>query len=177
MPVRRLLYIPHPVLNQRTARVKRIDASVRRLVKDMIDTMHDAHGVGLAANQIGVPLRVAVIQLPDDEEATVLINPMVVRREGEREVTEGCLSVPGYTGRTIRSMKVDVHAQGLDGKPFRIQAENDLLAQALEHETDHLDGLLFLERLVSRDSIWKNDDDEAAGAMGGSSTEADSSSK
>ena len=100
--------------------------------------MHDAHGVGLAANQIGVPLRIAVIQLPDEDEAVVLINPEVVLREGSRELTEGCLSIPGYSGLALRSEKVRVKAQGLDGKPFRIEAECDLMAQALEHETDHL---------------------------------------
>jgi peptide deformylase len=126
----------------------------------MIETMHDAHGVGLAANQIGVPLRIAVIQLPDEDEVMVLINPEVVQREGSRELTEGCLSIPGYSGCTLRSEKVRVKAQGLDGKPFRIEAEGDLMAQALEHETDHLDGRLYVERLVSKDQLWKNDDED-----------------
>ncbi len=176
MAVRPLVSAPNPVLSRKTSRVKRVDAGVRRLVKDMIETMHDAHGVGLAANQIGVPLRIAVIQLPDDEEAVVLINPEVVRREGSRELTEGCLSIPGYSGCTLRSEKVDVKAKGLDGKSFRIRAEGDLMAQALEHETDHLDGHLYVERLVSKDRIWKHDEDEGEEEPGVDTTEAASSS-
>ncbi len=160
MAVRPLVSAQDPVLSRKTSRVKRVDAGIRRLVKDMIETMHDAQGVGLAANQIGVPLRIAVIQLPDDEEALVLVNPEVVHREGSRELTEGCLSIPGYSGSTVRSEKVHVKARGLDGKPIRIKAEGDLLAQALEHETDHLDGHLYVERLVSPDEIWRHDEEE-----------------
>ena len=173
MAVRPLVSAQNPVLCRKTIRVKRVDAGIRRLVRDMIETMHDAHGVGLAANQIGVPLRIAVIQLPDDEEALVLVNPEVVHREGTRELTEGCLSIPGYSGCTIRSEKVHVKAQGLNGKAFRIKAEGNLLAQALEHETDHLDGHLYVERLVSPDQIWK---DEAEEELEGDTTEAASSS-
>ena len=176
MAVRPLVSAQNPVLSRKTSRVRRVDAGIHRLVRDMIETMHDAQGVGLAANQIGVPLRIAVIQLPDDEEALVLVNPEVLHREGSRELTEGCLSIPGYSGCTIRSEKVHVKAQGLDGKPFRIKAEGDLLAQALEHETDHLDGHLYVERLVSQDRMWKHDEDEAEGESDGDSTEAASSS-
>ena len=162
MAVRPLVSAPNSVLSRKTSRVKRIDDGVRRLVKDMIETMHDAHGVGLAANQIGVPLRIAVIQLPDDEEATVLINPEVVRREGSRKLTEGCLSIPGYSGNTLRSEKVHVKAKGLDGKPIHLREEGNLMAQALEHETDHLDGHLYVERLESPDQLWKHDEEEEA---------------
>ena len=176
MAVRPLVSAQNPVLSRKTSRVKKVDAGIHRLVKDMIETMHDAHGVGLAANQIGVPLRIAVIQLPDDEEAVVLINPEIVRREGSRELTEGCLSIPGYSGCTIRSEKVDVKAKGLDGKPFRIRAEGDLMAQALEHETDHLDGHLYVERLVSKDQIWKHDEYEGEEESDVDATEAASSS-
>ncbi len=176
MAVRPLVSAQDPVLSRKTSRVKRVDAGIRRLVKDMIETMHDAHGVGLAANQIGVPLRIAVIQLPDDEEALVLVNPEVMHREGSRELTEGCLSIPGYSGCTVRSEKVQVKAQGLDGKAIRIKAEGDLMAQALEHETDHLDGHLYVERLVSPDQIWKNDEDEVEEELGIDGMEAASSS-
>ena len=177
MAVRPLVSAPNSVLSRKTSRVKRIDAGIHKLVEDMIETMHSAHGVGLAANQIGVPLRIAVIQLPDDEEAVVLINPEVVRREGSRELTEGCLSIPGYSGNTIRSEKVDVKAQGLDGKPIRIRAEGNLMAQALEHETDHLDGHLYVERLVSNDQLWRHDEDEEEEEAELNATEAASSSK
>ena len=153
-------YAPNPVLERKARRVKEIDAAIHKLVEDMIETMHSAHGVGLAANQVGVSLRVAIIQLPEDQEATVLINPEVVRREGEREITEGCLSIPGYQGLVRRSVKVRVRAQDLDGKPIRIKAEDDLLAQALEHETDHLAGVLYIDRLVSKDKLWKMTEEE-----------------
>ena len=154
MAVLPLVHAPHPVLRQRTRQVKNIDRRIRKLVGDMIETMHDAHGVGLAANQVGISLRVAVIQLPDDDEATVLINPKVMRAEGEREIEgEGCLSIPGYRGAVIRAEKIRVRAQDIDGKEFRIRAANDLLAQALEHEADHLDGRLYLDRLVSEDAL------------------------
>lgn len=154
MAVLPLVHVPNPVLSRTTRQVKNIDRRIRKLVDDMIETMHDANGVGLAANQVGVSLRVAVIQLPNDDEATVLINPKVMRAEGEREIEgEGCLSIPGYRGTVKRAEKIRVRALDIDGKEFRIRAADDLLAQALEHETDHLDGRLYLARLVSEDAL------------------------
>ena len=154
MAVLPLVHAPHPVLRQKTRQVKNIDRHVRKLVDDMIETMHDVNGVGLAANQVGISLRVAVIHLPDDDEATVLINPKVMRAEGEREIEgEGCLSIPGYRGTVKRAEKIRVRALDIDGKEFRIRAANDLLAQALEHEADHLDGRLYIDRLVSEDAL------------------------
>ena len=85
----------------------------------------------------------------------MLINPRIIQREGEREIEEGCLSIPGYQGLVKRSVKVCVDAEDVNGRPFHIEAENDLLAQALEHEIDHLDGVLYVQRLASRDSFWK----------------------
>jgi peptide deformylase len=160
--VRPIVHAPNPVLNRKTVRVKTIDASIHKLLDDMVETMIAANGVGLAANQIGVPLRVAVIQLPEDEKATVLINPEVVKREGVREVEEGCLSIPGYRGLVRRSVKVDVKALDAKGKPIRIKAENDLLAEALEHETDHLNGILYITHLVSKDTLTKVIEEEEA---------------
>jgi len=158
--VRPIVHAPDPVLNRKTVRIKAIDGSVHKLLEDMVETMLAANGVGLAANQIGVPLRVAVIQLPEDENATVLINPEVIRREGVREVEEGCLSIPGYRGLVRRSVKVQIKALDADGKPIRIKAENDLLAEALEHETDHLNGILYITHLVDKDSLWKVSESE-----------------
>ena len=155
MAVLPLRYAPDVILRQKTRRVKEFDAKLRQLVEDMIETMHATHGVGLAANQVGVPLRVAVIQRPEDEEALVLVNPEVMRREGEREEEEGCLSLPGYRGIAKRSVKVRVRAQDLDGKTFRVKGDDDLLAQALEHETYHLNGILYIDHLVDKDQIWK----------------------
>lgn len=148
--------MPNPVLRRKTKQVKNIDRRIRKLVADMIETMHAERGVGLAANQVGVPVRVAVIQLSDDDEPIVLINPKVMRKEGEREVEgEGCLSIPGYRGTVVRAQKIRVRALDIDGKEFRIRAAGDLLAQALEHETDHLDGALYLDRLVNDDALWE----------------------
>ena len=156
MAILPLVRAPNPVLRQKTLQVKGIDRRIRKLIDDMIETMHDAHGVGLAANQVGISLRVAVIQLPEDEEATVLINPKVLREEGEREIeSEGCLSVPGYRGTVKRAEKIRVRALDINGKEYRIRAANDLLAQALQHEADHLDGRLYLDRLVSEDALYE----------------------
>ena len=120
----------------------------------MVETMHSENGVGLAANQVGSLQKVAVIQLPDWDEPMILINPEIVRREGEREVEEGCLSIPGYRGTVKRSERVRARALDLNGKVVRIRAEG-LLAQALEHETDHLNGILYIDRLVSQDTLHR----------------------
>ena len=110
MPVLPILEIPNPVLRQRAKRIRTIDSSTLRLAYDMVDTMREARGVGLAANQVGVLKRMIVVQLPDDEEARIYINPEIVRREGEREVEEGCLSIPGYKGLITRSVWIRFRA-------------------------------------------------------------------
>ena len=145
--------VPEPVLRQKSKRVKNIDGSIRKLAADMIETMHATSGVGLAAPQVGVPLRVIVIGMPDEEDF-VLINPQIVRRSGERLVTEGCLSVPGYFGEIQRALRVTVKGRDLSGKEIRIKAE-ELLAQALEHEIDHLNGVLYIDHLGSLDKLHK----------------------
>ena len=163
MPVHPIRFLPDPVLRKKAKRVPRIDASIHRLIEEMIESMHAARGVGLAAPQIGVSLRVIVIGLPD-EEPFALINPEIVKRSGEREVTEGCLSVPGYHADLTRSKVVT--AKGLDpsGKEVRIKAREDLLAQALEHEIDHLNGVLYIDHLPSLDALVKIEPEEEAAA-------------
>ena len=153
--------VPDPVLRERAKRVTATGRSLQRLIDDMIETMRDSHGVGLAANQVGVLQRIIVIQLPDDEEVRVFINPEIIRREGEREVEEGCLSIPGYRGLVTRS--VMVRAKGMDrrGRPIRVKAD-ELLAQALEHEIDHLNGTLYIDHLVDKDQLWKEEDLETS---------------
>lgn len=158
LPIRRF---GDPVLRQKAKRIAKVDKSIRRLVDDMIDTMHDAPGVGLAAPQIGVSLRLLVIEAVEGE-VQVLVNPEIVKTRGERIVDEGCLSLPGYIGEVKRHVDVTVKAQNLDGKEIRLRA-NELLAQALEHEIDHLNGVLFVDRLVSPDSLRKLTPQEAAG--------------
>ncbi|MBM3941758.1 MAG: peptide deformylase [SAR202 cluster bacterium] len=149
-----LRYLPDPILRKPAQKLTKVPPNFQRLVEDMVETMIAEHGVGLAANQIGSLQKVAVIQLPEWEEPLVLINPEIVKREGEQELEEGCLSIPGYRGLVKRSVRVRARALGLDGKVIRIKAEG-LLAQALEHETDHLNGKLYIDHLVSRDKLWK----------------------
>ena len=115
MALLRLRILPDPVLRQKAKKVRRIDASIHRLADDMIETMHYEGGVGLAANQVGVLQRVAVIQLAEEEESRVLINPEVVETEGKREIEEGCLSIPGYRGLIFRSESIKVRAQDRNG--------------------------------------------------------------
>ena len=154
MTVLKMRHLPDPILRRQTRKIGKIPPTLKKFTDDMIETMHAEFGVGLAANQVGSLQKVAVIQLPDWEEALVLINPEIVRREGEREVVEGCLSIPGYRGLVKRSESVRARAIGLDGKVIRIKADG-LLAQALEHETGHLQGGLYIDHLVSPDSLWK----------------------
>jgi peptide deformylase len=142
------------VLRQRAKRVPQVDGSIQRLVENMIDTMRDANGVGLAAPQVGVPLRVVVIGIPGEEVIT-LINPEIVKRSGERRVTEGCLSVPGYWAEVTRSVSVTAKGRDLQGRQVRIKAKDDLLAQALEHEIDHINGMLYIDHLESLDELRK----------------------
>jgi peptide deformylase len=155
LPIRAL---PDPVLRQKAKRVKAIDGSIKKLVADMIETLHaDPGRVGLAAPQVGVSLRVIVIGIPGEEDV-VLINPEIVRRKGERMVTEGCLSVPGYFGVIKRAESV--RAKGLDvsGKEVKIKAD-ELLAQALEHEIDHLNGMLYTDHVESQEKLYKIEPD------------------
>jgi peptide deformylase len=153
---------PDPVLRQKAKRVSpslRKDGSIHKLIGDMIETMHAAPGVGLAAPQVGIPLRVIVIGLPEQEDIA-LINPQIVRRKGERVVNEGCLSVPGYIGQIKRAESVTVKGRDRNGKEVRIKAE-ELLAQALEHEIDHVNGILYIDRLKSADDLRRIEPEEA----------------
>ena len=170
-----LRFVPDEILRRQAQKLGKVPASLKKLTDNMIETMHDAKGVGLAANQVGSLQKVAVIQLPEWEEAIVLINPEIVKREGERDVEEGCLSVPGYRGQVKRSVKVRARALGLDGKVVRIKADG-LLAQALEHETDHLKGILYIDHLMSRDSLWKIVEAQEAEEEAGDEKTADGAS-
>ena len=145
---------PDPILKQKAKRVRIIDGSVKKLIIDMIETMHSDPGrVGLAAPQVGVSLRVIVIGLPEAEDIAI-VNPEIVRRRGERLINEGCLSVPGYFGQVKRAESVTVKGRDQSGKEIRIKAEG-LLAQALEHEIDHINGVLYLDHLESTDKLYK----------------------
>jgi peptide deformylase len=141
-----------PVLRQKAKRVPKIDGSIQRLIDDMIATMHAAPGVGLAAPQVGVSLRIVVIDTPDDGLLT-LINPEIVKSSGERRVMEGCLSVPGYQAEITRSKLVTVKALDREGREFRRKADETLLAQAFEHEIDHINGILYIDHLAPGDEL------------------------
>jgi peptide deformylase len=144
---------PDPILRQRAKRIKIVDKKTRQIIGDMFDTLHAAHGAGLAAPQVGLSLRVIVIGVPENEDFC-LINPEVVRRKGERVVDEGCLSIPGYTGQVKRSETVTVKGLDLSGKEVRIKG-TEILGQALEHEIDHLNGVLYIDRIENMDTFHK----------------------
>lgn len=161
MAVLPLRFAPDPALRQKAKRVRNMDESIKRLIDDMLETMPAVSGVGLAASQVGVPLRVAVIGIPE-EETIVLINPEIVKRSGERTVLEGCLSIPGYRGEIQRSVSVTVKGRDRQWKEVRLKA-TELLAQALEHEIDHLNGVLYIDHLDSPDNLYQIEPEEERG--------------
>ena len=164
MSVREICKFPDPMLRKKTQPIEKIDASDRILIDDMIETMHAAPGVGLAANQVGVSLQVAVIDLTcqrgqkkrgSPAPILVIINPEMLSQEGSVVEEEGCLSIPDYAETVKRATKVKVRAQNRQGKQFELEAEG-LMAKALQHEIDHLNGLLFVDRLSPlKKSIFK----------------------
>lgn len=157
LPIRTL---PDPVLQQKAKRVSIIDGSLNKLIRNMVETLHSEPGrVGLAAPQIGVSLRVIVIDLPDEADDMVLVNPSIVKRRGERLINEGCLSIPGYFGQIKRAESVTVKGRDQGGKEIRIKADG-LLAQVLEHEIDHLNGVLYINHLENIDTLQKVEPEE-----------------
>jgi peptide deformylase len=140
---------PDPVLRVRCRRVETFDAGLRKLAANMVETMHAAPGVGLAAPQVGSDLRLAVVDISVGEDPAavqILVNPEVVRREGLETDVEGCLSLPGINDKVDRPFAVTVRAQTLEGESFELEAE-DYMARAICHEIDHLDGILFTDHL------------------------------
>ena len=150
MAIRPILTADAPILRERTKRVSTFDASLHRLLDDMLETMRDAPGVGLAANQIGVPLQVAVIEVED--RITELVNPQIVRTGGEQLDWEGCISIPGYVAETARHGRVTVKARDRHGRQFRVKGD-ELFARALQHEIDHLNGILYIDHLDSLEEL------------------------
>jgi peptide deformylase len=149
--VRDIVIWPDPVLKQIAKPVDRVDDTIRRLLDDMAETMYAADGVGLAAPQVGVSRRVIVIDVSPRQEGQALlhlVNPEIVRTEGTRVYTEGCLSLPGEAEDVERADKVWVRALGRDGKPFELECDQ-LLATAVQHEYDHLQGTVFVDHLSS----------------------------
>lgn len=144
-----ILNYPAEVLREPAEPVTEITAEIRKLVEDMAETMYDAPGVGLAANQVGVKLRIFIIDIADEEEPSdlkVFINPELLEKDGTQIFQEGCLSFPGITEEIKRAQTVRVRAQNLDGEVFELEADG-LLAVAIQHEHDHLDGVLMIDKV------------------------------
>lgn len=147
MAIHKILYLPDPRLRELSKPVLSFDDALQTLIDDMFETMYDAHGVGLAAAQIGISLRLSVIDVVGDKKnQIVIINPEIVVAEGEKKFDEGCLSVPGAYDTVIRAEKVTVKALDRHGKAFEIKADG-LLAECLQHEIDHMNGKLFIDML------------------------------
>lgn len=146
MAIRKILTGRHPALRGKAASVKKINDAVRNLLEDMAETMYEYKGVGLAAPQIGITRQLIVVD-PGEGRLMKLINPRLIEMEGLEEGPEGCLSVPGLYGDVPRATRVVVEALDPDGNPVRIEAEN-FLARILQHEIDHLEGTLFIDRAV-----------------------------
>jgi peptide deformylase len=141
---------PHPALRFKSVPITRINAELREAVREMFDLMYAAEGIGLAANQVALPYRVFVMNLTgkreEKEQEHVFINPEIVRRKGTQEAEEGCLSFPKLYGQVRRAGEIVVEAFDLDGRGFELTID-DLASRAIQHETDHLDGTLFTDRL------------------------------
>ena len=152
MSIRRIRVFPDPILRKKCRIVRRVDDKIRELAKDMIETMDAAGGVGLAANQIGALQRVVTLHLPEEESGLILVNPEIKDTQGEREVIEGCLSLPGYEGLVKRSAIVKARWLDENGSKIKVTAEN-LFAQALEHEVDHLNGILYVDHLLEHEKL------------------------
>jgi peptide deformylase len=144
MAVREILSFDHPALRQKARKVPRVDTSIVRLLDDLAETMYAAPGAGLAANQIGVTLRVCVVK-GEDNQHYGLVNPVVVKGEGTQVGYEGCLSLPGWVGEVERHETVVVKGLNRKGKEVRIKSSG-FTARAFQHEIDHLDGILTLDR-------------------------------
>ena len=161
MTVREIRIFPDPILRRKCRPVRRIDDDVRKLASDMVETLKEAEGVGLAANQVGVLKRVIALHLPE-EEPYWLVNPEITKAEGTREIDEGCLSLPGYVGLITRSVSVTARALDQNGSKWRISTD-ELLAQALEHEIDHLNGIMFMDHLLEHERLREVQDEPEEG--------------
>jgi peptide deformylase len=158
MPVRTIVYHPDPILRRKARKVTEFGPELQKLIDDMVETMREAPGVGLAAPQVDVPLRLIVVEYSEDEEEEtppklyVLINPEIMRLSDETEVgTEGCLSIPGFVGDVERPVGAVIKGLNRYGKPIRIKAEG-WLARVFQHEIDHLEGVLFIDRA---EKVWR----------------------
>ncbi len=145
--IRPIAKIPDAILRKKAKPVAQITDEIRALVEDMRDTMYDEPGCGIAAPQIGVSLRVIAWDSPENEDGfQVLVNPRIVKAEGSQKGSEGCLSVPGVTGNVVRATAIQVEGMGMDGGRVSLSL-TDFTARILQHETDHVNGLLYIDRM------------------------------
>ena len=147
MAIRNIREEGDEILKKKSREIEEIDDRILELLDDMVETMHKYNGVGLAAVQVGILKRAIVIDLYDDKGPIKLINPVIIKEEGEQEVEEGCLSFPNKYAKLIRPAKVTVEALNEKGKKVKINAK-ELLAQALSHEIDHLNGIVFVDKMI-----------------------------
>ena len=147
MAIRELRYQDDEILRKKSKDVQEINEKIQTLIDDMIETMHKYNGVGLAAVQVGILKKIIVIDLYDDNGPIVLINPVIIKTKGEQEVEEGCLSFPNEFGKVKRPAEVVAEYTDRDGKRMRVKAK-ELLAQAICHEVDHLNGELFIDKVI-----------------------------
>lgn len=147
MAIRNLRFEKDEILKKRSREVEVIDEKIQTLIDDMIETMYKYNGVGLSAVQVGVLKRVVVIDIDDGTGVKILINPKIVKTKGEQEVEEGCLSFPNQYAKMLRPKEVTVESLDRNGKKITIKAK-DLLAQAIAHECDHLDGVVFVDKML-----------------------------
>ncbi len=156
-----------PILRRRAAEIEQVDDSIRKLAAEMFETMYAAEGIGLAAPQVGVSVRLFVMDCQQpDEEPRAVINPIIVESSGSDRAEEGCLSIPGLSADVDRAEKIIMEGLNLEGEPIRIEAAG-LQARCIQHEIDHLDGVLFIDRLSPMKrrmllSKWKKLQKEAA---------------
>lgn len=148
-----ILAYPNPILRRKAAPIKEIDSEIIRIAQEMLDTMYDVFGIGLAAPQVGISKRLVVMDVAGEKTGErVFINPYITEEKGEIVEEEGCLSFPGMMGTVIRSQYITVIAYNLKGQKLKIEAE-DLLSRAWQHEIDHIDGRLFIERMTSESAV------------------------
>ena len=155
----RILQFPHPGLRHVAKTLRRVDAEMLRVVRRMFDLMYEHKGIGLAATQVGLPYRLFIINLkgnPNEGEEHVFLNPVLSNRKGLSEAEEGCLSLPGLYGDVKRAEKVTLQAYNLQGQPLKIACDG-LFARAVQHEVDHLDGVLFIDRLTTTGGLKAKD--------------------
>ena len=169
MTVLDIIPIPNPILRQKTRPITKFNAELQQLIDDMIETMREAPGVGLAAPQIGNPLKLTVIETLADEDEDgneiegsrqvyVLANPEIIWESREELLgVEGCLSIPGYLGEVARAEKIRVRAQDRMGRKIRLRLSG-WTARIFQHEIDHLNGILFIDKLTDKENFWTEED-------------------